>query len=105
MWWQGLRYGVLGLGDSAYFFYQKAAIQIDRRLEELGGTRILPRGVADDMAEGGLEEGVDEWHSVRCTCVSGYAALLAPEGLPQDVRIIRTPSLGRWAARELTVQD
>jgi sulfite reductase alpha subunit-like flavoprotein len=77
--WQGLRYGVLGLGDSVYYFYQQAAIQIDRLLEQLGGSRILPRGAADDMAEGGLEEGVDEWHSVR-TCVCGAAALFASDG-------------------------
>jgi sulfite reductase alpha subunit-like flavoprotein len=60
-----LRFCVLGLGDSAYYFFCEAAVKIDRRLEELGATRVLSRGAVDDMAEGGLEAGVDDWYRVR----------------------------------------
>lgn len=40
---KGLRYSVLALGDSTYEFYCEAGKRIDRRMEELGATRLHPR--------------------------------------------------------------
>ncbi|MCZ0872678.1 assimilatory sulfite reductase (NADPH) flavoprotein subunit [Peribacillus sp. AS_2] len=40
---EGLRYSVLGLGDSSYEFFCETGKQFDKRLEELGGTRLFPR--------------------------------------------------------------
>ena len=39
----GLRYSVLALGDSTYEFYCEAGKRIDKRMEELGATRLGPR--------------------------------------------------------------
>ncbi len=39
----GLKYGVLALGDSTYEKYCEAGRRIDRRLEELGATRVGAR--------------------------------------------------------------
>ncbi|MDG4849027.1 assimilatory sulfite reductase (NADPH) flavoprotein subunit [Peribacillus frigoritolerans] len=40
---EGLRYSVLALGDSSYEFFCETGKQFDKRLEELGGTRLFPR--------------------------------------------------------------
>jgi sulfite reductase (NADPH) flavoprotein alpha-component len=40
---EGVRYSVLALGDSTYEFYCEAGKRIDKRMEELGATRLGPR--------------------------------------------------------------
>ncbi len=40
---EGVRFGVLGLGDTSYVEFCAIARQIDARLEALGGTRVLDR--------------------------------------------------------------
>jgi sulfite reductase (NADPH) flavoprotein alpha-component len=39
----GMRFAVLALGDSTYERYCEAGKRLDRRFEELGATRLLPR--------------------------------------------------------------
>lgn len=39
----GLKYAVLGLGDTSYEFFCKTAQDFDQRLTELGATSVLPR--------------------------------------------------------------
>ncbi|CAH0162531.1 Sulfite reductase [NADPH] flavoprotein alpha-component [Peribacillus sp. Bi96] len=44
---EDLRFSVLALGDSSYEFFCETGKQFDRRLEELGGTRLFPRTDCD----------------------------------------------------------
>ena len=40
---EGMRFAVLGLGDSTYEYYCEAGKRLDRRLEELGAVRLAQR--------------------------------------------------------------
>ena len=44
------RYAVFGLGDSGYIDYNVVAKKLDKRLEQLGGVRLLEKGLGDDQA-------------------------------------------------------
>ncbi|PFG12436.1 assimilatory sulfite reductase (NADPH) flavoprotein subunit [Bacillus sp. es.036] len=52
-----IRFSVLSLGDSSYEFFCQTGKDFDRRLEELGATRIYPR-VDCDLD---FEEPAEEW--------------------------------------------
>ncbi|HTH58208.1 MAG TPA: flavodoxin domain-containing protein [Cyclobacteriaceae bacterium] len=52
-----LRYGVLALGDTAYPLFCKAGEEVDTRLENLGGKRILPLQKCDVE----YQESAEEW--------------------------------------------
>jgi len=59
---EGTRFLMFGLGDSSYYFFVKAAKDVEQRLVELGATKILAAmGTGDDSAEGGMEEGLHDW--------------------------------------------
>ncbi|MDL9937039.1 sulfite reductase subunit alpha [Gordonia sp. ABSL1-1] len=59
---EGVRYGVLALGDSSYDGYCQAGKNIDNRLHELGAQRIVDRGDCDaefqDPALAWLEQAI-----------------------------------------------
>ncbi len=50
-----LQFALLGLGDSSYEFYGKTGKDFDRRLEELGGKRVLDRVDLDVDFDDGAE--------------------------------------------------
>jgi sulfite reductase alpha subunit-like flavoprotein len=52
---------IFGLGDSSYYFYLKAARDIEDRLIALGATQLLGMGEGDDAAEEGMEVGLHNW--------------------------------------------
>eukprot|EP00933_Yihiella_yeosuensis_P073880 TRINITY_DN8266_c1_g3_i1.p1 TRINITY_DN8266_c1_g3~~TRINITY_DN8266_c1_g3_i1.p1 ORF type:complete len:1881 (-),score=449.35 TRINITY_DN8266_c1_g3_i1:199-5841(-) len=60
-WLDGTKFCVFGLGDSTYSQFCYAAAQYDTRLSELGGRRLLPRGVGDDRDEDRYYTGWDNW--------------------------------------------
>jgi sulfite reductase alpha subunit-like flavoprotein len=42
-------YAVFGLGDSGYAEFNVVAKKVDRRLEQLGAKRLVPKGLGDDQ--------------------------------------------------------
>ncbi len=58
----GLPYSVLGLGDTNYDKYCYMGKQIDKRLTELGGERVLEIHCGDEGT--GMEETVEAWKSL-----------------------------------------
>ncbi|XP_057654372.1 NADPH--cytochrome P450 reductase [Diorhabda carinulata] len=55
----GLNYAVFGLGNKTYEHYNKVAIYVDKRLEELGATRLYDLGLGDDDAN--IEDDFITW--------------------------------------------
>jgi sulfite reductase alpha subunit-like flavoprotein len=59
-----LRYAVFGLGSSMYAAgdqFNKAARQLDQKIAELGGERIIDVGLGDDQASEGYHGELDKW--------------------------------------------
>lgn len=42
-------FAVFGLGDSGYVQYNVVAKKLDRRLQQLGGIRLIAKGLGDDQ--------------------------------------------------------
>ncbi|XP_026047582.1 P450 (cytochrome) oxidoreductase b isoform X1 [Astatotilapia calliptera] len=55
----GLNYTVFGLGNKTYEHYNAMGKYVDKRLEQLGATRIFDLGMGDD--DGNLEEDFVSW--------------------------------------------
>lgn len=55
----GLNYAVFGLGNKTYEHYNEVGIYVDRRLEELGATRVFELGLGDD--DGNIEDDFITW--------------------------------------------
>ncbi|XP_038216038.1 NADPH--cytochrome P450 reductase [Zerene cesonia] len=55
----GLNYAVFGLGNKTYEHFNSVAIYIDKRLEELGATRVYELGLGDDDAN--IEDDFITW--------------------------------------------
>jgi sulfite reductase alpha subunit-like flavoprotein len=53
-------FAVLGLGDTNYNVFCAVAKEVDRKLFELGGTRVLPLTCADE-GTGTMEDTVEPW--------------------------------------------
>jgi sulfite reductase (NADPH) flavoprotein alpha-component len=70
----GLRYSVLALGDTSYEFFCKTGKDIDKRLEELGGTRLTSRVDCDVD----YEQPAREWMEQVLAALSEAPAEPAP---------------------------
>ncbi|EDW76266.1 uncharacterized protein Dwil_GK14755 [Drosophila willistoni] len=55
----GLNYAVFGLGNKTYEHYNKVAVYVDKRLEELGANRVFELGLGDDDAN--IEDDFITW--------------------------------------------
>ncbi|CAE8615529.1 unnamed protein product [Polarella glacialis] len=60
-WLAGTKFCVFGLGDSTYSQFCYSAACFDTRLGELGGRRLLQRGVGDDRDEDRFYTGWENW--------------------------------------------
>jgi NADPH-ferrihemoprotein reductase len=45
------RFAVFGLGNKTYEHYNQMGKEVDRRLKQLGGTRLVQRGEGNDDAK------------------------------------------------------
>ena len=58
-WLSGVRYAVLGLGDSNYETFGAASQRVEKELVKGGAKKLLPREVADDV--GGINKVIEPW--------------------------------------------
>ncbi|XP_045475185.1 NADPH--cytochrome P450 reductase isoform X2 [Harmonia axyridis] len=66
----GLNYAVFGLGNKTYEHYNEVAIYVDKRMEELGATRVSELGLGDDDAN--IEEDFITWKDKFWPAVCEY---------------------------------
>ncbi|XP_034233950.1 NADPH-dependent diflavin oxidoreductase 1 [Thrips palmi] len=89
---RSLKFAVLGLGDSSYAKFNYAAKKLFRRLSNLGGTSLLPLGLADDQHDLGADAVIDPWISQLWDCF--LRELPLPPGLTVNPDIKISP---RWS--------
>ncbi len=82
-------YAVLGLGDQNYLKYCQAAVDLDRRLGELGGARLLERVDLDVD----YEDGATAWMKLVCDTFAGE---LRPSVATGVGAAARTPPRRGW---------
>lgn len=78
---EDLRFSVLALGDTSYEFFCQTGKDFDKRLEELGGKRLIPRVDCDVDFEGPAAKWIDEVVkslSVASATASSPSAAAAP---------------------------
>jgi sulfite reductase (NADPH) flavoprotein alpha-component len=81
----GLRFAVLALGDYSYANFCKAGEEFDRRLEELGGKRVLPRVDCDVEYEAAAEA----W---RQQVLEAFQKLLGSSDAPASPQTLVSPT-------------
>ncbi|BFH63251.1 assimilatory sulfite reductase (NADPH) flavoprotein subunit [Paenibacillus azoreducens] len=83
---EGLSYSVLALGDTSYEFFCQTGKDFDKRLEELGGKRLVPRVDCDVD----IDEPAGEWITEVLRAFREEGSQSAPS----------SPSIGATAANE-----
>ena len=73
-----LRHASFGLGDSSYPQFNFAAKRLNRRLEQLGSTPLLPIGLGDDQDDLGFEQALTPWLEQLWPAVEALVAPLPP---------------------------
>ncbi|CAN8067709.1 unnamed protein product [Agarophyton chilense] len=81
---EGLRYGVLALGDTNYENFCNTGKRIDTALPKLGAERFLKRGDADDGV--GLEIVVEPWLKSMWVTLQNISSQL--RAIPPDLSLI-----------------
>ena len=78
----GLNYAVFGLGNKTYEHYNEVAKYVDKRLEELGATRVFELGLGDDDAN--IEDDFITWKDKFWPAVCEYFGI---EATGEDVSV------------------
>lgn len=78
----GLNYAVFGLGNKTYEHYNEVAIYVDKRLEELGATRVHELGLGDDDAN--IEDDFITWKDKFWPAVCEYFGI---ESTGEDISV------------------
>ncbi|MBY0115510.1 assimilatory sulfite reductase (NADPH) flavoprotein subunit [Paenibacillus sp. FSL H8-0317] len=81
---EGLRYSVLALGDTSYEFFCQTGKDFDKRLQELGGTALVPRVDCDVD----FDEAAAEWMNevlASLSSTSAAASMVTTEGVTAAV--------------------
>ncbi|KAK3930967.1 NADPH--cytochrome P450 reductase [Frankliniella fusca] len=78
----GLNYAVFGLGNKTYEYYNEVAKYVDKRLEELGATRVYELGMGDDDAN--IEDDFITWKEGFWPAVCEYFGI---ETMGEDVSV------------------
>jgi sulfite reductase (NADPH) flavoprotein alpha-component len=86
---EGVRFSVLALGDSTYEKYCEAGKRIDRRLEELGATRLSPRVDCDID----YEDPAAGWSEVVVQLLAADHAASSPQRVAASPRAAAAPSV------------
>ncbi|KAL9266745.1 NADPH-dependent diflavin oxidoreductase 1-like protein [Drosera capensis] len=79
-WLDGVQYAVFGLGDSGYQKYNFVAKKLDKRLADVGGIRIIERGLGDDQHPSVYEGALDPWMASLWTVLNQRNNTLFPNG-------------------------
>lgn len=87
----GLNYAVFGLGNKTYEHYNKVAIYVDKRLEELGATRVFELGLGDDDAN--IEDDFITWKDRFWPAACDYFGIesTGEEVLIRQYRLLEQP--------------
>lgn len=89
----GLNYSVFGLGNKTYEHYNKVAIYVDKRLEELGANRVFELGLGDDDAN--IEDDFITWKDRFWPTVCDYFDIEggSEEVLIRQYRLLEQPDV------------
>ncbi|KAL7544095.1 hypothetical protein ACHAXR_013545 [Thalassiosira sp. AJA248-18] len=82
---EGTTFAVMGLGDSSYYFFCKAAKELETAMLNLGAKCILPMGTGDDAAAEGLEEGLHQWLDKVWPCLDLDPPKEVPHIIPTEL--------------------
>lgn len=77
-----LKYGVLALGDSAYPLFCKAGEDVDKRLHQLGGRRIVPIKKCDTDFEADANDWINELLNAALAFDGGGTSAIATKEKP-----------------------
>lgn len=80
---ENTKFLVFGLGDSSYYFFAKAAKDIEEHMSALGAKLVLGMGLGDDADDGGMEQGLHDW----LDAVWSTLDLEAPKEVPTIVPV------------------
>jgi sulfite reductase alpha subunit-like flavoprotein len=101
---KNVAYAVLGLGDTNYDIFCATAKAVDKKLHDVGGTRVRPLACADEAV--GLEDIVDEWTgsilmelTTACRGGGGNVATPSPAG-----RLVASPVKKSLPAMSVSAQ-